>query len=298
MSLRIAPGATFEWLITATTGLTGTLAVQIDDGTDNTIDGPTTDNIIELATTGRYIATLTAPTTQGEYVLLASTDGSFDEDTIYAEQLTVTYTSVATPGPAGRDLCTLEDVLGLLPGYRQNDTTEAKLQELISTESELIQEVREIVPVNSQPEERDFDIAWPEQQTREIAIGDLATMTDLEAEIHNSAGDTVATVDAADIVPLYRFGRRQPRTAWEPIVKLRIRRHLTCGSVLHLTGTFGFPDIPPHIREACAKRVVLRYVSDVAGSQLVESVDTLNLAAMFASARDAVDSLNDGVYIA
>jgi hypothetical protein len=47
------------------------------------------------------------------------------------------------------------------------------------------------------------------------------------------------------------------------------------------------------IREATAKRVILRYVSDVAssGTDFADSIDNLNLAAMFASARDAIDTL-------
>ncbi len=295
--IRTRPGTTIEWLIPAPTGLQGTLAWRVDDGTNTTVDGPHTADVIELGATGRYIATITAPDTRGVYVLLASTDGSFDEATVYADQLEVTYTLDDPAGPTGRDLCTLQDVLNLLPGYRQSDTVEAKLQELITEESEKIQELREIAPAFDQPEERDFDIDHVAQMSGEIRIGDLATVEGLAAEIRTAAGATVRTIETADITPLYRFGRRQPRAAWEPVVALRIRPNLPCNRVLHLTGTFGFPSIPPHIRQATAKRVLLRYVSDVASTQIIDAVDTLNLAAMFASARDAVDSLNDGVYI-
>lgn len=199
---------------------------------------------------------------------------------------------------AARDLCTLDDVLSLVPGYQQSDTVEAKLQQLITEESELIQEVREIVAASAQPEERDFDISQWDQQSGEINVGDLATMDDLEAEIRTADGDTVVTVDVDDVTPVYRFGRLQPRTTWEPIVALRFRRHLTCNRVLHLTATFGFPAIPPHIRQATAKRVLLRYLSDVAAREITDAVANLNLAAMFASARDSIESLDDGVYIA
>lgn len=304
--MRKPPGVEFDVeLGFQISGLDPTIVILDDQG--DAVYGPTTDGIIELEVasqpTGTYLATIPAGTLtirDDGYTILASRLGTFDPDTddIISIDLEITYDLGGSATPTGRDLCTLQDVLDLLPGYTQSDTVEAKLQGLITEESELIQEVREIVPARDQPEARDFDISLWDQQDGEIKIGDLQTMEGLEVEIRTASGDTVRTIDVEeDVTALYRFGRRQPRSTWEPIVALRFRRYLTANRVLHVTGTWGFAAIPPHIREATAKRVLLRYLSDVAAREITDAVESLNLAAMFASARDAIDSLDDGVYI-
>lgn len=299
--MRAAPGATFTWTpiqAGGQTGLVGTITVGIYHG-DTAVSPMATSGINEIAATGIYEADRTAPTDAGRYVLIASIDGTLAPDQLITEALVVSYSAADTAEPSGRDLCTLDDVLALLPGYRESETVEEKLQGLITSESELIHEDsgREIVAAADQPEERDFDCGQSEQMTGEVAIGDLATGEGLTLELRNRAGDTVRTIASGDYDLLYRFGRRQPRTSWEPIVAIRLHRPPTSGYTLHVEGTFGFPQIPPHIREACAKRVLLRYISDVGGTLVTEAAADLNLAAMFASARDAVESLRDAVFI-
>jgi hypothetical protein len=90
--IEVAPGEAFDWieLQTGETGLVGTLAVQIDDGTDTQVYGPTSAGIIELGASGAYVASIpAAPVTEGQFLLMASTDGTFDPDTLLTEELVV-----------------------------------------------------------------------------------------------------------------------------------------------------------------------------------------------------------------
>ncbi len=113
----------------------------------------------------------------------------------------------------------------------------------------------------------------------------------------NTAGTSILTVDHDQIIALYGMppSREYARETWEPVTALKFRPTTRLGyrTTLKITGEWGFPTVPPFVREACAKRVILRYVSDVAtaGTSLADSIDNINLAAMFASARDAIDVL-------
>lgn len=297
--IKARPGSAIEWLVPAATGLGGTLTWRVDDGTDTTVDGPHTTGVVELGATGRYIVSVDVPETAGQYVLLASSNGTFTAATVYAEQLEVSFSLDEPASPAGRDLCTLQDVIDMLPGYRQSDTVENKLQEFITSESQLIHREagREIVALGDQPQQRFFDISGRHARTGRIDVGDLASLEDIEVEVQSADGATTTAVDT-DIVIAYYGTKRQPLEEWEPVTRLGIRTGLAQGQVLAVTGTWGFPQIPAFIREAAAKRVILRYVSDVANTDVVDALDNLNLAAMFASARDSIDALNNRVLIA
>jgi len=287
--MRARPSSTFEWLIPASTGLAGTLTWRIDDGTDNTIDGPSTDDIVELGATGQYVATLTAPSSAGDYVLLSSTDGSFDAGTVYAGQLTVTSSLAEPASPSGRDLCTVADVTSYVPGYRADDTTDAKLQQLITSESDLIHEetAREIIGLSGH-DTRVFPILY-----RRVPIGDLtppddATNNPLEVTFLDIDGNELA--EATGYTLLYRLAR-QPTQAWEPVTAIELQS--IGGPFLQVTGTWGYPSVPPFVREKCAARVIMRYLSDVAsvGTSFAEAAANINLGPLFASARDAIDLL-------
>lgn len=79
------------------TGLVGTLAVEIVDNDGNIVFGPTTANIAEEATTGVYMwNNAAAPATLGQYTIIWSTDGTFDEGSVAAEDLVIV---TATAGP-------------------------------------------------------------------------------------------------------------------------------------------------------------------------------------------------------
>jgi hypothetical protein len=88
------PSASFEATYDAgTSGLAGTLAVAIHDNLGSVVSGPTTVDISEIVVSGQataiYSAVLTAPATEGQYLIVWSNDGSFDPNTGASEDLTV-----------------------------------------------------------------------------------------------------------------------------------------------------------------------------------------------------------------
>lgn len=90
------PGISFEavaqWEIP---GLVGTLGVTVFDGIGGTTIPRTTSGIVEVDT-GVYVATITAPTTVGDYSIV------FDDGTDFAgDTLTVTGSAVVPVGPTG-----------------------------------------------------------------------------------------------------------------------------------------------------------------------------------------------------
>lgn len=110
--MNVAPGASFEWVFDlGETGLTP--SVQIDDGTGTLVYGPSTTSIIEIDVTGTYVATLTAPDSAGEYVLQASTDGTYAADTIAADQLVVTANAPFDP-PTGDTYADADELARIL----------------------------------------------------------------------------------------------------------------------------------------------------------------------------------------
>lgn len=208
----------------------------------------------------------------------------------------------------GRDLCTLADVVLAVPGYDDslpsNASTNAKLQDLITSESQLIhdQTGREIVGLNA--DARDFVIdSTIAFRTCRVPVGDLASLEDAVIEVLSGAGTVVATVDPSHVDAIYGV-RRYPVHEWDPITELEMLTvrgapALAPGQLLRVTGAWGFPEIPAFIRTAAVNRTILRYISDVAptGTQFAEAAGELNLAAMFASARDAVEEIK-AVFVA
>lgn len=198
------------------------------------------------------------------------------------------------------DLCDINDVLGYVPGYPGGHTaTDAKLAAFITAESQSIQDEtgRLIIPFAAQPEARAYTITHDDVRRRRVDIDDLASCgdTDIVVELVGTDGVTIETIDRDTYRPLYESGARQQRASWEPVTAIEFPAGLSArsfadGQTLLVTGNFGFPEVPAFIREACAKRVILRYASDVAaaGTQLAAAITEINLAGLFASARDDV----------
>jgi hypothetical protein len=207
-----------------------------------------------------------------------------------------------------RDLCTIGDVLRYVPAYVSNTATNAQLEASITSESEDIHDEtgRLIIPWADQPETRAYTIDRPHAHAHRVDIDDLASAgdTDITVELIGRDGAVVATVDRDAYRPLYE-NRRQANAPWEPITALEFPRALSPlrflpGQTLLVTGNFGFPMVPPFIVEACAKRVILRYASDVAaaGTQLAAAIAEINLAGLFASSRDDIYRLKRMTMIA
>lgn len=94
-------GASFEASFNlGTTGLVGTCGVTVYDGIGGTTTARSTSGIVEIGTTGIYVATVTASSTLGQYLVVMD-DGS---GTSTSEDLTVTVTgtpSSSSSTPAG-----------------------------------------------------------------------------------------------------------------------------------------------------------------------------------------------------
>lgn len=205
---------------------------------------------------------------------------------------------VTASDPAGRDLCTLRDVFRLVPGFDPDDVDNADIVEtcanLISSESvSVIRETgREIVEIpDNNP--RTFDLTHSICARRSLPIGDAAAVTQIELFDYDGT-TSLGIIDPGLYILLPRL-----RQSWEPLTRVRFPYRpasppplLAPGRTLAITGTWGFPQIPFDLRQACAKRVLLRYIADTAnaGTRLADAIDdTFNIGALLASARDTVD---------
>lgn len=196
-----------------------------------------------------------------------------------------------TAAPPSRDLCTIADVLVLVPGYESDPETDEALQEMITAESQLVHDEsgREIVAIPGL-NPRVFDVDWMVAEDRELMLGDATTINTVTVKDCN--GGVVPT--PSTFVALPRI-----RQEWEPVTGLWFRRDIAAGTMLawgytlEVDAVWGFPFVPQFITKAVAKRVLLRYITDVAskGTNLAEAVDDVNPAALFASARDALNRI-------
>lgn len=211
---------------------------------------------------------------------------------------------------AARDLCQLGDVLRYIPAYVSNELTDATFAALITSESESIQDDsgREIIAQGDQPAARAFTVTRDHARLRKFEIGDLASAGDTDINVELLAADdtVIATLARETYRPMYGT-KRQPVNPWEPVTSLVFPKGLGAprfmpGQTLLVTGNWGFPTVPSFIVEACAKRVILRYASDVAsaGTQAAAAIAEVNLAGLFASAREDVARLGPvrGAWIA
>lgn len=314
MSQTVAPGAPYTSRLVAgraNTGLVGTVRFRLLDNdatADDPIYGPSTANIIEDPTgSGVYVFDAgVAPTTRGNYARIWDTGP--DTELIPDEDLLVSYTAAAPDEPGGRDLCTLVDVTSYLPGYKADDPdnagTNEKLQALITSQSQLImlERGREIVAAGSQPATRHFLIDNRQAWRRIVDVGDLSTAEGITVRLLAWDRTLSATITAESTIGLYG-DREYQLEDWEPVTRLSFPLFLggpiiIPGQWLEVTGTFGFPEIPAFVKEACAGRVILRYLSDVAqaGTALTDALQNVNLAGIFQASEDALHELDEVVY--
>jgi hypothetical protein len=192
-----------------------------------------------------------------------------------------------------RTLCEIEDVTAYAPGYRDDPNTTSVIEQLVLAESRAIhqetgREFKAIVPAN---DPRQFDIWDWNANCRIVNIGDASTITTVT--VKDAAGTVLQTVATTDRVSLPRV-----REEWEPITALYFpfdsaspASFIGGTRVLEVTGTWGFPVVPADLREACARLVLFRYVTDVtaAGSSFAEALAEVNVGALFANARSVVE---------
>lgn len=310
--LRAAPGADFEALTGGfATGLTGTVGVRLRDGQGGDAIAHTTAGISEdIAASGIYRVTLTAPETAGQYWLIWDNgSGGFSEP----EQLLVTSSLTDLATPSGRDLCELGDALRYIPGYTPAPDTDATFQALITSISlDTFDQIgREFVARGTPGETRLFEIDGYDVEEREVLIGDATSIDTVE--IHDQRGNTLQTVPDASYVLLPRS-----RDAWQPVTSLSFpvdvdepailalsrlsagiyydpgtwRSRRSPERLLAVTASWGFPQIPSNVREAVAKLVIVRYLTDVAdtGTAITDAMDNINIAGLYRSATESLQA--------
>ena len=192
-----------------------------------------------------------------------------------------------------RALCEIEDVTAYAPGYRDDPTTTSVLEQLINAESRAIHQEtgREFKAITPAADPRQFQVWDWNANCRIVNIGDATTVTTVT--VKDATGTTLQTVTTADRVSLPRI-----REEWEPITGLYFpfdsaspANFLGGTRVLEVTGTWGFPLVPVDLKEACARLVLFRYITDVtaAGSSFAEALAEVNVGALFANARSVVE---------
>lgn len=283
--MNVSPGADYTAVFQAPTGLAGTLALGLLDADGVFVEELSDDDVLEVAATGIYIAARVAPLIAGRYSLVWSLDGTETPGQLQVDELLVTSSRVLSGLPGGRDLCELGDVLRYAPGYDSDPDTDDTLQALITAESRELHKLREFRPIPDLPVRR-FLITVTAARLRTVRIGDCALVDGLE--LQNELGDTTATVDPSTVLflPLVR-------QEWQPIEEIKLPTGATAGRYLEVTGVWGFPSVPEDIREACVKRVILRYLTDVAarGTAFADALNdgTINIGGLFASAQETLD---------
>jgi len=201
--------------------------------------------------------------------------------------------TILESAPVTRPLCALADVLRYVPGYALESDTDEALETLIAAESRSLHQHtgREFVAIVGAGI-RLFEIGPRELRTRRIRIGDCASITTVRV-LEEDGTTVVATVAAADRESLPRT-----REEWEPIRQIRLRSTTTgapsisSGQLLEVAGTWGFPVIPEDVRQACAKLVIVRYMSDVAfeGTAFADAVreSDISIGGLLRSAQEAI----------
>lgn len=203
--------------------------------------------------------------------------------------------------PLARGLCELQDVTAYAPGYTGDDATNALLEQMIRAESYTIQRrtgIEFVGPAGTTIRRYDLgDFAELEPGAfapREVWIDPLADDTGLIVRVIDSDGATVLSTIAGADYDLLPFSR----DAFAPYDRIRFWRGtagaatLPTSGILELESTaWGYQAIPPDIVQACAQRVILRYVSDAAaaGTEFAEMLSGVNLDALLASSNEVID---------
>ena len=116
MTIYAQPGASFETVVSGfPSGAVGSVGVRIGDGIGGTVTARTTAGVVEFpADSGIYLATLTAPTTAGQYVVVWDLPGGGGvgggADSYDVQSLVVNSTGAQVASPSGVDLVSLADV--------------------------------------------------------------------------------------------------------------------------------------------------------------------------------------------
>jgi len=188
-----------------------------------------------------------------------------------------------------RDLCSRADVKTYIGG-EVDATTEYDplIDRLVSSSSDYIHRRvnREFKAFGTNPQMRAFDVDGFTVRERELAVGDLATMSAIAVAIKDSEGTLVENADTSKLVALPRI-----REEWQPIDSLRFPAgKLAVGYVVEVTGTFGFPLVPEDVRQYAIAYTADQFARDVSRySDIFSAEQVTNLRIHAAQLRKAVD---------
>lgn len=272
MSVYAAPGVSVEVTVYGfATGLVGTVGVRVMDGQGGTTTARSTSGIVESpAGSGVYTATITSPSTAGQYVVVWD-----DTATYVPEDLVVGYTAPSVASLSGVDLCTVAQVREWLQKPGGDTAQDTVIQNTITRASRAILTYldREVVVSGSNPQTRVVDVGG-HAYTRVVPVGDMAS-TPTAVLILGEDGATVATLTVGTDVQALPLVRR----SWEPITHLRLRDSagtLDSRYQLSVTGSWGWPAVPEDITQAAVMTAgswVRRYVQAFTTSYSPEAVE-------------------------
>lgn len=191
------------------------------------------------------------------------------------------------------DLCALADVTGYLPGYSSVAAIDTKLSGLITAQSvEIIERTgRELVPISPAQDPRVFYATDQVSNARRLQIGDASAVTSVVQARFGTNIHTYTMGTDAILMP-------NVKQAWEPYTSIWFPWLSSNPAIFFVedtftvTGTWGFPSIPSDVKEACAKLVIVRYVTDIAkaGTEFADAItDDINIGGLFVSATSVIE---------
>lgn len=256
-------------------GITGlTLRLSILNGDGATVYGPSSTGVTEYpASSGRYEVTVTAGlATAGAYRAWWDNGSTGVGNVAEGDSIQVGGSAYASD----RDLCTLADVTGLVPGYESDTDTDTLLQQLIASESRAAHRTtgREIIAIYPAQATRRYDLTDWHARNRRVRIHDATTISTVKVIDYDQTTEleTVATTD--------RVSLPRVREEWQPIDELWFPSGtanpatIRPGLALEVNGTFGWPMVPEDLRMAVAKLTLYRYLESAAdqGTALADAV--------------------------
>lgn len=197
------------------------------------------------------------------------------------------------------DLCDPDDVYQYAPGFDADDgdniDTAGVIEALIDaiTVETIERTGLEFVAIDPALDPRTFDVGCQLIEHRTLRIGSASAVSSVVQKRNGATVQTFAL--GTDVVLLPRV-----RQVWQPYTQLWFPT-LTGSPALFIeedtievSATWGYPSVPADIRQACAKLVIVRYLTDVAaaGTALADALTTggdINIGGLFRSATEVID---------
>jgi hypothetical protein len=258
--IYVGPGLAFEASAQGfAAGLTGIIGVRIMDGQGATTTARSTSGIVESpGSSGIYVATLTAPTTAGQYLLVWDT-GTVAVGTTAVEDLTVTSTAPGfLPGTATGwepDYITAAQLKSAVRILDTND--DAELGFAISAASRAIDDHTDRqFGLLATPATRYYSGSYDDEMKRWVVyIDDLMTTTDLVVKTDDGTGAFATTIALNTDARLAPYNAPADGKPW---TKLVAGPTTNCSTLftreprsIEITARWGWAAVPVVVTQAC-----------------------------------------------